>query len=65
MTTNGVTLAKKLPALKDAGLNQINISLDTLIAPKFELISRRKGWHKVIQGMDEAVDIGYDPVKVK
>lgn len=64
MTTNGVTLAKKLPKLQNAGLDQLNISLDTLVPPKFELISRRKGWERVIQGMDLALEMGYDPVKV-
>lgn len=43
MTTNGITLARKLPLLKDAGLNLLNISLDTLVPQKFEFITRRKG----------------------
>ena len=43
MTTNGVTLARKLPRLRDAGLNLLNISLDTLVPQKFEFITRRKG----------------------
>ncbi|KAK3599625.1 hypothetical protein CHS0354_029081 [Potamilus streckersoni] len=64
MTTNGITLGRKLPELKDAGLNALNISLDTLIPPKFELIARRKGWDKVMQGIEKALELGYDPVKV-
>ena len=43
MTTNGITLARKLPQLRDAGLNLLNISLDTLEPKKFEFITRRKG----------------------
>ena len=43
MTTNGITLARKLPELKEAGLNLLNISLDTLVQKKFEFITRRKG----------------------
>ena len=43
MTTNGITLARKLPLLRDAGLNLLNISLDTLVPQKFEFITRRKG----------------------
>lgn len=43
MTTNGITLSRKLPQLKDAGLNLLNISLDTLVPQKFEFITRRKG----------------------
>ena len=34
MTTNGVTLARRLPALKKAGLTHLNISLDTLVTTK-------------------------------
>lgn len=64
LTTNGITLAKRLPALRDAGLDQINISLDTLIPAKFELITRRKGWHKVMESIDFASEMGYSPVKV-
>ena len=43
MTTNGITLARKLPQLREAGLNLLNISLDTLVPQKFEFITRRKG----------------------
>lgn len=64
MTTNGVTLARKLPLLKEAGLDLLNISLDTLIPAKFEFITRRKGWDRVMNGIDTALDLGYDPVKV-
>ncbi|XP_032218351.1 molybdenum cofactor biosynthesis protein 1 isoform X2 [Nematostella vectensis] len=64
MTTNGITLARKLPHLQRAGLNLLNISLDTLVPQKFEFITRRKGWHKVMDAIDTALDLGYDPVKV-
>ncbi|XP_060081579.1 molybdenum cofactor biosynthesis protein 1-like isoform X2 [Ylistrum balloti] len=64
MTTNGVTLARKAPALQEAGLDLINVSLDTLISAKFEFISRRKGWNHVMKGIDTALDLGYNPVKV-
>lgn len=43
MTTNGITLKRKLPALKNAGVNLINVSLDTLVPQKFEFVTRRKG----------------------
>jgi len=64
MTTNGITLEKNLVALRDAGLDLLNISLDTLVAAKFEFITRRRGWHRVIQAIDEALEIGYRPLKV-
>ncbi|XP_015685137.1 molybdenum cofactor biosynthesis protein 1-like, partial [Protobothrops mucrosquamatus] len=42
VTTNGINLARLLPRLKEAGLDAINISLDTLVPAKFEFIVRRK-----------------------
>ncbi|PIA53147.1 hypothetical protein AQUCO_00900032v1 [Aquilegia coerulea] len=64
MTTNGITLGKKLPKLKDCGLNALNISLDTLIPAKFEFMTRRKGHGRVMESINTAIDLGYDPVKV-
>lgn len=49
VTTNGINLARLLPKLKDAGVDLINISLDTLVPAKFEFIVRRKGREKVAQ----------------
>ena len=51
MTTNGILLTRKLPELKAAGLNLLNISLDTLHDKKFEFIAKRKGFSKVIDGI--------------
>ncbi|XP_033368463.1 molybdenum cofactor biosynthesis protein 1 isoform X6 [Parus major] len=64
VTTNGINLTRLLPQLKEAGLNAINISLDTLVPAKFEFIVRRKGFHKVIEGIHKATELGYHPVKV-
>ncbi|KAI6699189.1 hypothetical protein NL676_019308 [Syzygium grande] len=64
MTTNGITLARKLPKLKEFGLNSINISLDTLVPAKFEFLTRRKGHEKVLESINAAIDLGYNPVKV-
>lgn len=64
ITTNGITLARKLPKLKECGLTAVNISLDTLVPAKFEFMTRRKGHDKVIESINAAVDLGYDPVKV-
>ncbi|CAL8285793.1 unnamed protein product [Lota lota] len=64
VTTNGINLARLLPKLKDSGLDLINISLDSLIPAKFEFIVRRKGFHKVMEGIDKAIEMGYNPVKV-
>ncbi|NXT44192.1 MOCS1 protein, partial [Pelecanoides urinatrix] len=64
VTTNGINLSRLLPRLKEAGLNAINISLDTLVPAKFEFIVRRKGFHKVMEGIHRATELGYRPVKV-
>ena len=64
LSTNGIVLAKKLSKLHQAGLDNINISLDTLIPAKFELITRRKGWDRVIHGMNEALEMDFKNIKV-
>ncbi|XP_030742769.1 molybdenum cofactor biosynthesis protein 1 isoform X2 [Echinops telfairi] len=64
VTTNGINLARLLPPLQKAGLNAINISLDTLVPAKFEFIVRRRGFHKVMEGIHKAIELGYSPVKV-
>ena len=43
ITTNGIALKRKLPALYKAGLDSLNISLDTLDKHMFEIMTRRKG----------------------
>jgi len=66
MTTNGLTLARRLPELQAAGLDALNISLDTLVPDKFQFISRRPraGHAKVLKAIDTALELGYSPVKV-
>jgi cyclic pyranopterin phosphate synthase len=49
MTTNGLVLKHKLKYLKDAGLDNLNISLDTFIESKFTLLTRRLGFEKVLE----------------
>lgn len=61
MTTNGLTLTRQLVALQRAGLDLLNISLDTLQPQKYEIITRRKGWERVIAGIDLAIQLGYKP----
>ena len=58
ITTNGLTLTRKLPRLREAGLDAVNISLDTLVAPKFEFITRRKGHDRVLKAIDQSVEAG-------
>ena len=64
ITTNGLVLARRLNDLHAAGLDRINISLDTLIPAKFELISRRRGLHLVLKSIDAALALQYRPLKI-
>jgi cyclic pyranopterin phosphate synthase len=50
--------------LQAAGLNQLNISLDTLVTAKFEFLTRHKGHNKVLQSIKATLDLGFSPVKV-
>ncbi|XP_054271003.1 molybdenum cofactor biosynthesis protein 1-like [Macrosteles quadrilineatus] len=61
MTTNGMVLTRQLVALHRAGLDLLNISLDTLQPERFSQVTRRAGWHRVIAGIDLAVQLGYTP----
>ncbi len=64
LTTNGVLLAEHASQLKAAGLQRLNISLDTLSEEMFEKISRRKGLEKVLDGIDAAVDCGFEKIRL-
>lgn len=64
ITTNGITLARKLPQLQRAGLDQLNISLDTLVPAKFEFVTRRRGFQHVLKAIDTALELNYSPVKI-
>jgi GTP 3',8-cyclase len=64
LTTNGMLLAEQLPALVDAGLDRINISLDTLNDETFKQLSRRDGLSRVIKGIEAAVGAGGVEVKL-
>ncbi|GAA6013035.1 hypothetical protein JCM11491_000947 [Sporobolomyces phaffii] len=54
ITSNGVTLRRHLPALVDAGLTHLNISLDTLDEHKYELMTRRRAYGKVMDTLEVA-----------
>lgn len=64
ITTNGILLAEQAQALWDAGLRRINVSLDALDPVKFKEITRREGYEKVLEGIQAAQRVGFDPVKV-
>ncbi len=64
MTTNAATLRNTAHDLRAAGLNRINISLDTLDREKFERMTRRDELENVLAGIDAAIDAGFEPVKI-
>ena len=64
ITTNGATLRLIADELREAGLKRINVSLDTLRADRFTEMTRRDELDHVLDGIDAAIDAGFDPVKV-
>lgn len=64
LTTNGVFLAKQAEALRAAGLNRVNISLDTLDPARFRFIARSGDLKRVMEGIEAAAAVGFDPIKL-
>ena len=64
MTTNGATLPLIAAELRQAGLRRINISCDTLRRDRFLAMTRRDALDRVMEGIDAALEAGFDPVKV-
>jgi len=64
LTTNGIGLARLAGRLKAAGLDRVNVSLDTLDRQRFVAISHRDRLADVLAGLDAAVAAGLLPVKV-
>ena len=64
MTTNGATLRGLAPTLRAAGLNRVNISLDSLDRAKFERMTRRDELDRVLDGIEAAKEAGFSPVKI-
>lgn len=64
LTTNGHLLAERCPGLVDAGLQRINVSLDSLDPLKFERITRTRTYDSVMRGIDAAQASSLAPVKV-
>jgi len=58
LTTNGVFLYDKVHELKNSGIDSINISLDTLNKEKFNDMTRRNEFDRVIKGIKEAIKLG-------
>jgi GTP 3',8-cyclase len=64
LTTNGIGLARLAAPLAAAGLDRLNVSLDTLSRQTFITLTRRDRLPDVMQGLAAAADAGLTPVKV-
>ncbi|PFG21028.1 GTP 3',8-cyclase MoaA [Serinibacter salmoneus] len=64
MTTNGITLPQFLPALIEAGLSRLNISLDTVHPERFRELTRRDRFDDVMAGIAAARASGLRPLKI-
>jgi cyclic pyranopterin phosphate synthase len=64
LTTNGIGLARTAAALRAAGLDRVNVSLDTLRPETFRKLARRDRLADVLDGMAAAAGVGLSPVKV-
>nr|WP_223186886.1 GTP 3',8-cyclase MoaA [Streptomyces sp. CBMA29] len=64
LTTNGIGLRRTADALRAAGLDRVNVSLDTLRPEVFHTLTRRDRHHDVVAGLAAAADAGLTPVKI-
>ncbi|WP_319459256.1 GTP 3',8-cyclase MoaA [Micromonospora sp. RTP1Z1] len=64
LTTNGIGLARLAPSLRAAGLDRVNVSLDTLDRARFAELTRRDRLDDVIAGLAGAATAGLTPVKI-
>lgn len=64
ITTNGVLLPPIARDLKQAGVNRINLSLDTLDPEKYRFVTRRGELGNVLKGLESAIDAGFDKIKI-
>ena len=64
LTTNGILLAQMAQELREAGLDRINISMDTLSPKKYREITRGGDIKKVFEGIDAVIEAGFDKTKL-
>lgn len=60
LTTNGLLLEHQAQALQKSGLKSINVSLDAIDEDTFYQMSRRRGLHKILTGIEKALEFGID-----
>jgi GTP 3',8-cyclase len=64
ITTNGATFRLVAYELREAGLDRVNISLDSLRPERFQAMTRRDELHRVLDGIAAAQEAGFSPVKL-
>ena len=64
LTTNGILLNEQAQELREAGLDRVNISLDSLIPATYSRITRGGVLERVLAGIDSALKVGLNPVKI-
>jgi len=64
ITTNGILLPRDAQALYDAGVRRVNISMDTLKPERFVEIARRPEFARASAGIEAALAVGFDPIKL-
>ena len=64
LTTNGLLLPEQAAGLRSAGLDRLNISLDTLDAGRFRELTRRDGLDRVFAGIEAAQSAGFARIKI-
>ena len=65
MTTNGVLLEQYASALKENGLDRINVSLDSIVPERYKTITNTDTLSEVLKGLDAAVKAGFNRIKFK
>ncbi|WP_250031814.1 GTP 3',8-cyclase MoaA [Paractinoplanes maris] len=64
LTTNGIGLERLAGPLREAGLDRVNVSLDTLDPARFTALTRRDRLADVLRGLEAAAAAGLTPVKI-
>ncbi|OBW99743.1 GTP 3',8-cyclase MoaA [Gallibacterium genomosp. 1] len=64
LTTNGYRMAKEVASWKQAGIDSINVSVDSLDPRLFHLITGENKLHDILKGIERAFAVGYEKIKV-
>ena len=64
LTTNGIYINKNIEKIRSAGIKRINVSLDTLQKEKYEKITGYNGFQEVWKGIESALKLKFNPIKI-